>query len=294
MNQINDFPTMPKFEEYKKRFEKYLIMERKNGILLVRMHTDGGSVMWSPWMHRQLIDAWAAIGGDLENEVMILTATGKYWFAMHDKEAFREWDAGGNPDIRYDGLRRPLKSVENFLYGIDIPTIGVLNGPGPSHTNFAFLCDITLCAPDVIIRDHHFSGGLVPGDSIGLLLQGILGAKRAGSLLYSINHITAKQALEYGLVNEILPREKLLDRAWNIAEEIMKQPRSIRRMTSLLVKRPLRRLIFNDYQQHITSEMYAYVLQGTGHETEKLRSKFTEAEKGLKKELDEKEQDKNK
>lgn len=287
MSKVHDFPTMPRLEEYKKRFEKHLFMERKNGILLVRMHTDGGPIRWSPWMHRQLIDAWVAIGGDLENEVMILTATGNYWFAMHDKEAFRDWDTVREPDIRYDGVRRPLKSVENFIFGIDIPTIGILNGPGPSHTNFAFMCDITLCAPDVVFRDHHFSGGLVPGDSVGLLLQGLLGIKRAGSLLYSINHLTPQQALEYGLVNEILPREKLLDRAWEIAEEIMKQPQSVRRMTSLLVKRPLRRLIFDDYQQHIVSEMYAYVLQGAGHEIEKLRSKFTEAEKGLEKELEE-------
>lgn len=287
MSQVHDFPTMPRLEEYKKRFEKHLFMERKDGILLVRMHTDNGPVKWSPWMHRQLVDAWATIGCDLENQVMILTATGDYWFAMHDKEAFADWDTVRDPDIRYDGLRRPLKSVENFIFGIDIPTIGILNGPGPSHMNFAFLCDITLCAPDVVIRDHHFSGGLVPGDSIGLLFQGLLGTKRAGSLLYSINHMTAQQALECGLVNEVLPREKLLDRAWEIAKEIMKQPLSIRRMTSLLVKRPLRRLIFDDYQQHIVSEMYAYVLQGAGHQIEKLRSKFTEVEKKLEKELGE-------
>ena len=287
MSQVHDFPTMPRFEEYKKRFEKHLFMERKDGILLVRMHTDNGPVKWSPWMHRQLVDAWATIGCDLENQVMILTATGDYWFAMHDKEAFADWDTVRDPDLRYDGLRRPLKSVENFIFGIDIPTIGVLNGPGPSHMNFAFLCDITLCAPDVVIRDHHFSGGLVPGDSIGLLLQGLLGTKRAGSLLYSINHLTAQQALEYGLVNEVHPREKLLDRAWEIAEEIMKQPRSVRRITSLLIKRPLRRLIFDDYQQHIIGEMYTYALQGAGHQIEKLRSKFTEVEKKLEKELGE-------
>jgi len=65
----------------------------------------------------------------------------------------------------------------------------------------------------------------------------------------------------------------------------MKQPLSIRRMTSLLVKRPLRRIIFNDYQQHITSEMYASVLQGSGHQFEKLRSKFTDAERQLEREL---------
>jgi enoyl-CoA hydratase/carnithine racemase len=278
MAKINEFPTMPRFEEYKKIFEDCLIMKRENGILEARMHTDGGPVRWSPWMHRKLIDAWAMIGNDLENEVLILTATGDFWFAMHDREAFKEWDSIHDPDVHYDGFRRPLKSVENFM-NIDIPTIGAINGPGPSHTNFAFMCDITLSVPDFVIRDHHFNGQFVPGDSIALLFQGLMGTKVAAPLMYSLNHMTAQEGVDYGLINEIVPREKLLDRAWEIAREIMKQPRATRRLTSLLVKRPMRRLIFENYQQHIATEMYNEVLHGKGHDVDKLRAKFTDAEK---------------
>ncbi len=288
MSKVREFPTMPRLDEYKERFEECLVLERRNGILLARMHTKNGPVQWSPWMHRQLIDAWATIGCDLENEVVIVTATGDFWFAMHDRKAFAEWDENRDPDLRYDGLRRPLKSVENFIYGIDVPTIGVINGPGPSHMNFGFLCDITLCAPDVVIRDHHFSGGMVPGDSIGLLYQALLGTKRAAPLLYSLTEMTAQQALELGLVNEIVSRDQLINRAWAIGEEIMRQPRSTRRLTSLLVKRPMRRLVFEDYQQHVATEMYGYVLQDAGHEIDKLRSKFSDAEKRMEKELLEK------
>ena len=285
MSKLREFPTMPRLEEYKKRFEECLVLERREGILLARMHTENGPVQWSPWMHRQLVDAWSTIGGDLENEVVIVTATGDFWFAMHDRKSFADWDENRDPDLRYDGLRRPLKSVENFIYGIDVPTIGIINGPGPSHMNFGLMCDITLCAPDVIFRDHHFSGAMVPGDSIGLLLQELLGIKRAAAALYSLTEMTAQQALDHGLVNEVAPREKLIDRAWAIGDEIMKQPRSTRRLTSLLVKRPMRRLVFDDYQQHVAMEMYGYVLQGAGHEIDKLRSKFTDAEKRLEEEV---------
>lgn len=285
MSKVREFPTMLKLDDYKKRFEECLVLERRNGVLLARMHTENGPVQWSPWMHRQLIDAWATIGNDLENEVVIVTATGDFWFAMHDRKAFADWDENRDPDLRYDGLRRPLKSVENFIYGIDVPTIGVINGPGPSHMNFGLLCDITLCAPDVVFRDHHFNGGMVPGDSIGLLYQAMLGTKRAAPLLYSLNDLTAEQAREAGLVNEILPRDRLVDRAWAIGEEIMRQPRATRRLTSLLVKRPMRRLVFDDYQQHVATEMYGYVLQDKGHEIDKLRAKFTDAEKRMEKEL---------
>jgi enoyl-CoA hydratase/carnithine racemase len=285
MSRVDQFPTQPRLEEYKKRFENSLFLERKNGILLARMHTDGGPVRWSPFMHRELVDAWATIGCDLDNEVLIVTATGDFWFAMHDRSAFHEWDENRNPDLRYDGLRRPLKSVENFIYGIDIPTIGVINGPGPSHMNFGLMCDITLAATDVVFRDHHFNGDMIPGDSIGLLMQQLLGIKRGNALMYSLTQMTAKEACDLGLVNEVLPRDKLMDRAWEIGAEIMKQHRATRRLTSLLVKRPMRRMVFEDYQQHIGMEMYGYVLQGAGHEIDKLRAKFTPAEKRFEEEL---------
>lgn len=278
MSQVYDFPTSPKLDEYKERFKKSLHLERKNGILLARMHTDGGPVKWSPFMHRELIDAWSMIGNDLENEVVIVTATGDFWYAMHNRDDFHEWDSTRDPDIRYDGFRRPLKSVENFINNIDVPTIGVINGPGPSHMNFGFMCDITLSADDVVYRDHHFSGAMVPGDSIALIMQSLLGTKRTASLMYSLNEMTPEQAKEQGLINEIHPRETLMDRAWEIGEEIMKQPRTTRRLTSLLVKRPMRRVLFNDHQQHIAMEMYGYVLEDQGHEIDKLRSKFTDAE----------------
>lgn len=288
MSKVREFPTMPRLDEYKKRFEECLVLERRDGILLARMHTEGGPVQWSPWMHRQLIDAWATIGCDLDNEVVIVTATGDFWFGMHDRKAFHDWDENRDPDLRYDGLRRPLKSVENFINCVDVPTIGVINGPGPSHMNFGFMCDVTICATDVVFRDHHFNGAMIPGDSIALIYQALLGAKRAAPLMYSLNAMTAAEAKQLGLVNEVLPREKLIDRAWAIGDEIMKQPRSTRRLTSLLVKRPLRRAIFDDYQQHIAMEMYGYVLQDAGHEIDKLRSKFTDAEKRMEKEILEK------
>jgi enoyl-CoA hydratase/carnithine racemase len=47
--------------------------------------------------------------------------------------------------------------------------------------------------------------------------------------------------MEYGLVNEVLPREKLLPRAWELARQIMQQPEMNRRYTRLLLTEQLRR-----------------------------------------------------
>ena len=264
----------PKFAVYKKQFAKHLIMERKNGILQVCMHTNGGPLKWCPQAHHMLLEAWNVIGSDPENEVMILTSTDPYWIGEFDHEAFKEWDASTDPEIRYNGLYRPTKSVENLIWGIDIPTIAVVPGPGSVHFNFAILCDITLCSPDFVIRDDHFKMGMVPGDSLSLLLQGLIGTKRAAYSMYIGENIDAQTARELGIVNEILPKEKLLPRAWEIAELIMAQPRAVRRLTHQLAIRPWKRLLTDDYQVHITSEMYSYALMKSKHDFEVIESEM--------------------
>lgn len=271
--------STPKLEDYKERFAECLIMERKNGILQVRMHTNGGPFKWSPQVHHMLLEAWIVIGSDPENEVLILTSTDPYWIGEFDKEAFAEWDAITDPDIRYNGLYRPTKSVENFIWGIDIPTIAAINGPGSVHYNFALLCDITLCTPDFVVRDDHFEGGMVPGDSQALLLQGLIGIKRATYIMFMTDGIDAKTALDWGIVNEVLSKDKILPRAWEIAEQIMKQPRPVRRLTHQLAVRPWKRLIMDDYQVHITSEMYSSALLRSEHDFELVKKIWSEEKK---------------
>jgi len=273
MAEIDFFRTKstPKFEDYKKQFADVLIMERKNGILQARMHTNGGPFKWSPSVHHMLLEAWSTIGLDTENEVLILTSTDPYWIREFDHESFAEWDAITDPDLRYHGLYRPTRSVENFIWGIDIPTIGAINGPGSVHWNFAVLCDITLCTPDFVFQDVHFKGGAVPGDSQGLLLQGMMGIKRAAYAMYLGSGIDAGTALDLGIVNEVLEKDKILPRAWEIAEEIMKQPRAVRRLTHQLTARPFKRLIMDDYQVHIASEMYGFALLKYKHDFEAVK-----------------------
>ena len=106
-------------------------MERKNGILQVRMRTNGGPFKWSFQAHQALAEAWSVIGHDPENEVLILTSTDPYWIGEFDLESFREIEADQmriivTTSTYYDAT----KIVENFVYDIDIPTIGAINGPG--------------------------------------------------------------------------------------------------------------------------------------------------------------------
>src|SRR6185436_18887286 len=105
----------------------------------------------------------------------------------------------------------------------------------------------------------HYDIGSVPGDGIHSCFQELLGVKRAAYALLTGEAIDARKALEYGMVNEILPREQLVARAFKIADHIMTQPRITRRLTTQVVRRPWKRRITDDLDGGFGIQMFAHL-----------------------------------
>ena len=249
-------------DEYQDRFKEHFVMKRENGILEIRMHTQGGEAKWGKELHRALPQIFQIAGADRKNEVIILTATGDYWLREFDHESWGEIEtnemvfAQANYDFEYLDAH---KLCENLLWNIDVPLISAINGPG-FHTEFALLFDITICADTTNLFEAHLGAGLVPGDGQFLVFQELLGLKRANWFMFTREVINAQQALDWGLVNEVLPKDSLMDRAWELAEDLMKIERVTRRLTTAVTRRHWKK-IFTDYFSHqMTSEMYAMMV----------------------------------
>jgi enoyl-CoA hydratase/carnithine racemase len=99
----------------------------------------------------------------------------------------------------------------------------------------------------------------VPADGIHNAFQELLGVKRAAYALLTGEAITAQQALEWGMVNEVVPRERLIARAHEIADHIMTQPRTVRRLTTQIVRRPWKQRIVNDLDGGFGIQMFGHI-----------------------------------
>jgi enoyl-CoA hydratase/carnithine racemase len=257
------------FDEYREIFKQHFIMERRNGVLLVQMHTEGGEVLWSLELHRAIWQLFRIIGADPENEVMIFSATGNKWVAAFDDESFARVEADPTANSYDYGIFDGRHMLISLINDIEIPTIGALNGPG-AHSELALMCDLTICSDNTVIIDPHFALHLVPGDGIHSALIELLGIKRAAYAMLMNQQIDAKKALEYGLVNEVVPRDQLLDRAWAIADSIMQKPRVVRRMTGQILRRTWKQRIVDDLDSGFAQEMYAYMCSGEKHVDDKI------------------------
>jgi enoyl-CoA hydratase/carnithine racemase len=134
----------------------------------------------------------------------------------------------------------------------------------------AMMSDITICTPDFILQDDHFGmhGGHVPGDGMTLALQKVLGIKRGNYMSLTLQGIDAETCLRLGAVNEIVERDKILDRAWELARMIVKTNRSTRRLTHHICVRPWRELVEQNLRQHVYAEMYSFNLVKSAHDFE--------------------------
>ncbi|MCU6792510.1 enoyl-CoA hydratase/isomerase family protein [Paenibacillus sp. WQ 127069] len=236
------------FGEYSEKYKDIMLMTRKNGILEVKMHTDGGPLKYVWSVHEAWGKAWREIGADHENEVIIVTGSGDKWL-VGDPDAWKvpliQWSADAKLKMRMESQ----KLMENFVFGIDVPVIAAVNGPGV-HVEFSALADITLVTEDVDFWDPHFLAGVVPGDGMGLVLQKTIGIKRAAYYAITGKRLDGKTAVELGLANEVVPREKILDRAWELAEYMMDRPRAARALTHGVLMRPWKQALVDDQVMH--------------------------------------------
>jgi enoyl-CoA hydratase/carnithine racemase len=284
---LQSFIPNPKFEDYKEAFkEMYKLERRADGVILAQAHTKGGPIQLSVENHRSVGQLFRTIGADTENEILIFTGSGDEFMMDADPEGFKLEEK----DLAYWAYEYAYKdgriNVASLITDLEIPTIGVLNGPG-FHTEICLMCDLTICSEDAVIFDLHYDIGSVPGDGINVCFQELLGTKRAAYALLTGQAIDAQTALQYGMVNEVVPRDKLISRAYEIADHIMTQPRTTRRLTTQIVRRPWRRRLVDDLEMGWATQMFGTMAKEAAiHSRNHIKNTVDYVRKGRKNNFD--------
>lgn len=262
-----------KFDEYKEKYKELFNLERsESGVITAKFTTDGGVAQWDYPLHRAIGQLCHDVGQDAESEVFILGGTGPAFLGLGKtsiEETFENQKWSLYEHSYYDGCNM----VEGLVFDVEQPTIGVINGPCV-HSEIALLCDLTIMADNAFIMDGHFSrGGVLPGDGVQIALRACMGMKRANYLMLTNEKITAQKALEYGLVNEVVPADKVYERAQEIAEEIAAKPRLGRRILAQTLRLPLKEQIAKELRPTFGTEMWNMLSNHTTHDEEFARVK---------------------
>ncbi|MEK7861742.1 MAG: 1,4-dihydroxy-2-naphthoyl-CoA synthase, partial [Chloroflexota bacterium] len=175
----------------------------------------------------ELIEAFTLARDDPEVGVVILTGSGT--------EAFC---AGGDQRVRADGgyeddrgvPRLNVLDLQRLIRIIPKPVIAMVAGyaVGGGHV-LHVVCDLTIAADNAVFgQTGPLVGSFDGGYGAGLLARTV-GQKRAREIWYLCRRYTAEQALAMGLVNAVVPLERLEEETVRWAEEILeKSPTAIR------------------------------------------------------------------
>jgi enoyl-CoA hydratase/carnithine racemase len=218
-------------------------LRREDGILEVSLGAaPGQSLVWDEAAHRELPELFADISKDRQNRVMILTGTGKD-FCVRGQ--------GGGWDLStatgWDKIYREGKALLRNLLDIEIPVVSAVNGPARIHAELAVLGDIVLASESAVFQDAaHFVGGAVPGDGVHVVWPLLLGPNRGRVFLLTGAELSATEALASGVVAEVLPSERLLARAWEVARRLTQAPDLTLRYSRVLLTEPFRRALAAD------------------------------------------------
>ncbi len=200
-------------------------LTRTGDVLEVRFHVDGGPLVWNATAHREVGDAFAQVASDPTVKVVVVTGTGDAFCNAIDGPSFAgrsSWDP-----IWWEG-KRLLKC----LLDIDVPVLSAINGPATIHAEIPLLADIIIAADTTILADKaHFSTGSLPADGVHLVWRHLLGPQRAKYFLMTNQVIDAQQALDLGVVNEVVPAANLQARVHELAASLAEKPLPFLRYT---------------------------------------------------------------
>lgn len=230
---------MSRFATYHDQFPNARLTRSATGVLEVALHTDGGKLIFNGHTHEQFVELFHAVGADPDTRAVILTGSGDAFMDEISPEGFDFFTPRG-----YDKIYREGKKVLMNLLDIEVPVIAALNGPVRLHSEYVLLSDIVLAAPHTVFQDKpHFDFGIVPGDGVNLLWPEVIGSVRARYFLLTRQELDAETAHAWGAVNEIVPADRLLARAREIAESLAALPPLTGRYTRIALTQKLRRIV---------------------------------------------------
>jgi len=192
----------------------------------------------------ELIDELLAALGEVAASsalVLVLTGAGKAFCSGMDLENLKEL-LGRSPEQNLQDSATMARLFRS-LYDFPKPTIAAVNGAAiAGGCGLATLCDFTLAVPEAKFGYTEARIGFVPAIVSTFLLRQI-GEKHARDLLLTGRIISADEAHRVGMVNEIVAPEKLLDRARELAAQLIENsPVSLactKRLLSDLARRDL-------------------------------------------------------
>ncbi len=203
--------------------EPHLLYRTEGHIAIITLNRPEVKNAFSP----EMITLWRKFleeaRTDCNVRVVIVTGNGDTFCTGADVRELaagklRSWEM---KTFLWEGVHRIPLALED----IDKPVIAAINGPATgAGLDMALMCDLRVCSDRAKMAESYILMGIVPGDGGAYFLPRLVGISKAMELLLTGDMIGPKEALEMGLVNRVVPHERLMEETMALAEKIASRP----------------------------------------------------------------------
>ncbi len=193
---------------------------------------------------RDLMTCLDTADGDAEVGCIVLTAEGRQFCAGADLVRLEEYLASG-PEVQAEPFNvRDLFPVTARIRSTGLPVIAAVNGAATAGgLDLCCACDIRIASENARFGETYVKVGMVPGNGGTHLLPLIVGPAVACELAFTGDIIDAARALEIGLVNRVVPHDRLIEVTAELAERIAAGPKKALAVTKRAIYKGARQAL---------------------------------------------------
>lgn len=207
-------------------------------------------------MGDELTQAYTLLGKRDDVRVIIMTGAGRGFCSGADVGAVfhkQITDQGKAPSATVPQVVHSRSGLHYALYNCPKPTIAAINGPAVGiGLTLTLLQDIRIMAEEASMGAIFARMGLMPELGSTFMLPRLVGLAKALELTYTARIVKAKEALDIGLVNQVVPGEGLLAAAQEMASQIAALPP----LALAVSKRALYQGMENDFDAAVQTETF--------------------------------------
>src|SRR3954453_11069975 len=236
-------PVGLRFRHMEGRFRGFEVTTTPDGVATVTMNEPEHLNGTTQPMKRDMTEAFTQFQMDDAVRVVVVTGSGRAFCAGDDMTGRpRNWDDAdkvvatlppghSDPIGTYEGLRTMSQALNLAVRALDKPTIAAVNGLAiQTGLTLALACDFRIASSDARLGSATLRFGLLPDEGGHALVVQLIGLAKALDFFMRKPIRAAREALELGLVHEVVPAAHLMDRTMELASSLAAGPQAAMRM----------------------------------------------------------------
>jgi 2-(1,2-epoxy-1,2-dihydrophenyl)acetyl-CoA isomerase len=243
--------------------EQHVKVEVEAGVGWIRLNRPEKMNAIGTLTRGQLADAIKQAERDDAIRVVVLTGSGRAFCSGADVTEMLGDGAMRTPEDVGNVLRNEYMPMLMRLRTMPKPVIAAMNGPAVGiGASYALACDIRIATPEAYLLEAFINIGLAPDGGVSWLLPRLAGTGVAYEMFFTGKPLSAADAHRLGVVNRIVPQERLEEEVRELAAQIASQPRQ----ALAAAKRAVNRALESSYEDALEFESYLQEAQAASPE----------------------------